>query len=175
MAYYRLDANEKSEFEREYNKLRNNVHQYESSNTHIQPCLRIKDPIKVYEAVSDWYPAYKISFIHHKGYWPNKPIRESRAIKEISHICGNAENSEVSLCIEISHMNLETHNYNIGRRSCHSFIRKYVPKYRHYESVQTRGTIYVNKLAIQINKLKKINLKKRCTHIPKCFINYGKI
>ena len=178
MSYQRLNTPELTAFEEEYNKISNNVFKYGyygSTDNNIRPCIRVKDATKIHEVISMWYPAYKVSYIHNKGYFPNKPLRELREKKEISHICGNAENTEISLCIEITHMNLETHKYNISRIKCHDFIRKQVPKYRHYTQVKTLGTIYVNKLARQINKVKKFNIKKRCSHTPKCFINYGKI
>ena len=183
-----------SKFQRKYSKwfrkLCANTWQYPRQHKadRCKPCLRFKTENGILPNLDNntgigpnKLTPTQIGFIAHHKYLPFNRRNVNDEKLEISHICGNATNSKNSLCIEGSHMRLETNKQNQDRRKCHNYIRQFVNECKKYSDVITIGTIKVfdvNKRLTHkgIKYLRKYGKKCCCKcRNKKCFINYGKV
>ena len=159
-------------------------HKYGGSDE-IEPCKRLKKWKTYNNRIPDYnggenIEAYQASFIVYKGIIPSK-------YQKISHFCANPKNTKQTLCIEVSHMDIEPTATNNGRKTCHCLIRKYEVSER-WRGNTPDGPIYASDVPISFyNDLlekKGIRRSKRlikttgnytCPHGPNhCFINYTK-
>ena len=172
--YEKLEEDEQGKFDAKFTELSCNVHEFGHPTHKVigDHCIRVKDINKV-KVLGAQYKKYAIGFIK---YWQFNPYEFEHDL-EISHICGNPKNSQQSLCIQGSHMRLESHYINDKRRECHDYIRKFERSWNRNEDIDTKGTLTVEKVNQQ--KRNKFNIRRRdinfaCLHDPPCFINYGK-
>ena len=157
-----LNAKQKKAFKAKYDLFKDDVIEYGGDpNMNILPCKRLKRPNQVYDVLGTPYPAYKITWIHLNGRL--KPIDPKKT--DISHICdtprkpknksNNKNKSKYPLCIEIKHMNPETHGDNTKRRTCHKSIRKYAntkrTKYAKKKKIK-KGPFFVRNIPFYIRK-----------------------
>ena len=180
----KLSQLDQSKFDKIFERLSKQVHKYGTKEIDEEyPCLRVrkvktfkmneinkelKEPEKLYH--------YTLGFIKEYKFCPNKANNPG---KEISHVCGNASDRKIcetnmrqkSLCIEGTHMLLETHDANRKRSRCHKFIRDFEKKYRNNQNVITKGKITVKYINETISDY---SIECECEN-KKCFINYGKI
>ena len=160
-----------------YNKLLKTVHKYGGSEDEvIEPCLRVRK-IKQYSIGGHKCRSYTVGFIKHHGYHPNEIIDEETEVPlEISHKCANPRNKKQSLCIEGTHMKLETHEANQTRTICHNYIRKYWEKHKNNDSCITTGPLTVEIVNEQLSNLYPFDVFVfECDCDDDCFINFGKI
>lgn len=181
---------EKTSVDKRFDELLKTVHKYGEANDYnyeveIKPCLRVRK-IKQYRVNGYKCRSYTVGFMKEYGYHPNESdgdsdtdsddVSNSDEKLEISHECANPRNKKQSLCIEGSHMILETHDKNQKRRICHNYIRKYWNKYRNNENCTTTGCLTV---AIVNNELSELypteDFNFRCKCDTDCFINFGKL
>ena len=195
MYMYTFDRIE-AKFQRKYNEwfkqIQQRTWQYPSEGilNNYKPCLRFKTDNGILpnlqnltgdtEGQNTLTPVH-IGFIARYKYLPFERKNDNDEKLEISHICGNARNGKNSLCIEGSHLLLETKEQNQKRRKCHNYIRQFVNECKRYHDVITVGTIRVfdvNKRLTQkgFKYLKKYGERRHCKcKIRKCFINFGKV
>lgn len=183
-----------SKFQRKYNKwykkLCENTWQYprEEKADKCKHCLRFKTEYGILPKLDNKtgigpnkLTPTQIGFIAYHKYLPFDRKNSDNEKLQISHICGNVTNRKNSLCIEGSHMRLETKKQNLLRRKCHNYIRQFVNECKRFYDVLTVGTIKVidvnNRLTLKnIKCLKKYDKRRYCKcKSKKCFINYGKI
>ena len=171
--YGQLSKTKQDKFDEKFAEIRKNVHEYGNSTN---KCLRVKDINKV-EVLRTQYKKYAIGFIKH---WKFDPYEKCKGEDlEISHICGNPKNSQQSLCIQGSHMRLESHNENDSRCDCHKYIRKFERSWNRNNKykINVKGILTVERVNQQKRDKLKIDpddINWVCTHVPVCFINYGK-
>lgn len=164
-----------------YNKLIKTVHKYGGSKNDddeyiVKPCLRVRK-IKQYSVNNHKCRSYTVGFMKEYGYYPSGIVdTDSNERLEISHECANARNKKQSLCIEGSHMMLETHTENQTRTICHNYIRKYWKRYKNNDSCTTTGPITVAIVNQQLSNLYRNQVFDfQCECNTDCFINFGKI
>ena len=157
---------------------------YGGSDT-IESCKRITKYKNYHNRIPDYnsnsnIEAYQATYMVHHDIIPSKYQR-------ISHFCANPENKKKTLCIEITHMDIESTRRNNGRKTCHCIIRKYERSQRPFGNTPD-GPLYANDVPIRfyndLLKKKGIRRSKRlmkttglysCPHGPNyCFINYMK-
>ena len=174
MAIRYLEQEEQRAFNDEFDKISYNIHSYGNPNDKLigRPCLRVKNIDKV-TVNNKRYTKYTIGFMKHHKYNPKLETNNPDFLREISHSCGNPKNTIQSLCIEGSHMRLETHIYNLERHNCHEYIRKFQKANFKKQNIQTKGTLTIDIINREKQKLNEKSVP-RCQHYPVCFINYGK-
>ena len=172
--YEKLQDDEQTEFDAKFVEISYNVHRFGHPANKVteDPCIRVKN-IKKVEVLDEQYKKYAIGFIK---YWQFNPYEFVHDL-EISHICGNPKNNKQSLCIQGSHMRLESHFINNKRSDCFKYIRKFERSWNRNNNIDTKGTLTVEKVNQQ--KRDKLNIDEddinyTCSHDPPCFINYGK-
>ena len=167
-----LDYIQYAEIANFWKKLRKNVHKYGNEN---DACWRVKTPSRTFQHEFDEDDktmklfTYTVGYIYEHREYPNKPD----TIFEISHCCGNVNNSKRSLCINGAHMMLETRKQNCERKKCHNYIRKYANQYKK-ESIFNRGEITVQDINTILSKDEQYH-SCECTDTKKCFISFGKL
>ena len=135
---------ERTEVARQYRMFCNDVHVYGSSIPSANDCRRYRhhsDPERgVFKCRIDGirspYFAYKISYMHVKGY----KVKPTRRLYGISHICGK------TACINVDHMIIEPSSINNKRRICHDWISNLLTKInnkKHIKNLQ-EGQITVD-------------------------------
>lgn len=181
-------------FQRKYNvwfkQLRQNTWQYPKCgrNEKCRPCLRFKTESGKLPNLDNYtglgpskLTPCQVGFIAYHKCLPFNRTTDNNVKLTISHICGNGTNKKNSLCIEGSHMILESKEKNNKRQKCHNYIRQFIYECQRFNDVNTTGTIKVidvNKRLTQkgIEYLKKYKKRHYCKcKSKKCFINYGKI
>ena len=166
----RLNRAEKFRIKKLYNEL--DFVQYGSRQ---DPCLRVRKMKKYQKMNGKNLNHYRISYFHET----NKFVIGSNNV--ISHVCGNATKrkhptkraKQISLCMNVDHMRIETNSQNRNRAKCHNFIRDYEQKYRLRPK---DGYRIIGKLTVDdINEITNDNSFECKCQGDKCFINYGKI
>ena len=169
-----LDSEEQELFNQKFKIISNNVHKYGYPNDKLteEPCIRVKETEQI-KVNGKYYKKYMIGFINHHHFHPH--VMNFHENGEISHICGNPTNKKQSLCIQGSHMCVETHPTNLERKKCHDYIRKFQKRWNGRKNIETKGTLTVGIVnAEKRNKIHKNDITLQCKHDPPCFINYIK-
>ena len=190
MSFEKIDSVSQRKYNKWFKKLSQNTWQYPKADKahRCKPCLRFKTENGILpnlENITGVGPSQltpcQVGFVAYHKYLPFNRTNDDGDTLEISHICGNGKNMKNSLCIQGSHMMLETTKQNKNRRKCHNYIRQFINECKKYSDVITVGTIKVidvNKRLTQkgIQYLKKYNKRRYCKcKNKKCFINFGKI
>ena len=153
----------------------------------IKPCKRITrtyykpdNPLNNHFGAT--LKAYQASYMYETNSIPSEN-------EKISHSCANPENLKETLCIEITHMELESQQINMERRRHHYIIREYEKKNR-YKGKREKGPLFITEIPIEFlcKHLERIGKKSEitvdmevirrqngnctCDHNPTCFINY---
>ena len=149
-----------------------NVHEYGKSN---DPCLRVKHPNDTFQHTINENEVvrlytYSVGYIYAHRVYPHKYNDDV----QISHYCGNPVNRKRSLCIQGTHMTLESRTDNIARKKCHNYIRKFANRYKKIKSNSfTKGKINVQDINDMLNESEKYH-ECHCS-TKHCFISYGKL
>jgi len=153
----------------------------------IEPCKRIQKYKSYNNRIPDYNGSGRIEAYQARYMAQYKTIPSK--YQKISHFCANPENKKKTLCIEISHMDIEPTWKNNGRKTCHCLIRKYERAERQFGNTPD-GPLFANDVPIKYyndllrkkgmrrSKRKEIkgnNNNYSCPHGPNhCFINYTK-
>ena len=162
---------------------------YGNRRSDIKPCIRVKNPKDKcnniihykYGIAGGTLTCYQVSYLINYKRIPNG---------NISHDCGNVYNTKNTSCIEPTHMQIANQNENMGRRSCHSKIRKWEKSNRKRVTFSIIGAWHLTDIRTEENNLIQKGLKPTprikqksgqeddyyycyCDD-PECFINYHK-